>query len=359
VTFNGATTSAATAISVELPPQSVPFTVARLGGFTSGTVEAAATAVIVPGTSPCALCVLGTSGLTLEDTGTGTFTVSETGGNGTTGIIVNSNGTPAADINWSGTVTAPAIDLSGTYTEKHSGGFTPTPKTGVSPVPDPLGALAAPTPTPATIPSLAFSSTSANGLLPSGTYGSISIGGNGSVTIPPGNYSSINVTGSATLTLESGNYFIDGPFWVGGTGSASVIENGGVLLYFTCGSATQIGACASGGQSGGNLGLSGTGNMTLSPQTSGPYANLTVFYDRNDNAALTLSGTPGLSFAGTVYAKDSALSLNGTGATLSSLIVVHSATISGNGTIGVNYDASDNAAVPGAPYLCSLSANNC
>jgi Flp pilus assembly protein TadG len=359
VTFNGASTATATAINVELPPQSVPFTVARLGGFMSGTVEASASAVVVPGTSPCALCVLGTSGLTLDDTGSGTFTVSGTGGGAQAGIVVNSPGTPAAEINGSGTIAAPQIDVTGTYDVKHSGTFQPAPITGTTPVPDPLGNLVAPTPASSTIPSQAYSSNANGGILPSGTYGSVSIGGSGSVTIPPGSYSNINVTGSATLTLESGTYFITGAFTVGGTGSASVIEDGGVLLYFTCSSGSQIAACASGGQSGGSLGLSGTGNMALAPMTTGPYANLTVFYDRNDNAAMTLSGTPGLSFSGTVYAKSSALALNGTGSTLSSLIIVRSATISGNGSIGVSYDASENAAVPGAPYLCSTAANNC
>ena len=358
ITFNGTSTATASAISVEFPPQSVPFSVARLGGFTSGTVGASATAVLVPGTSPCAICVMGSSGVTLNDTGSGTFTVTDAAGSGDAGIMVDSTGTPAAEITGSGSFTASQIDVVGTDYVKHSGTFDPTPITGVSPVADPLGGLTAPTPASATIPSLAYSSNSAGGTLPPNTYGSISLGGGGSVTIPPGNYSSINVTGSALLTLEPGTYFIAGPFSVGGTGGASVSQSGGVLLYFTCSSGSQIAACAS-GQSGGSISLTGTGNMALAPMTTGPYANLTVFYDRNDTAGVTLSGTPGLSFSGTLYAKSSDLALNGTGTTLASLIIVNSATISGTGSIGVNYDASENAAPPGVPYLCSTTANNC
>jgi hypothetical protein len=41
------------------------------------------------------------------------------------------------------------------------------------------------------------------------------------------------------------------------------------------------------------------------------------------------------------------------------LIIVNSASVSGTGGIGVNYDASQNAAPPGSPYLCSTTANNC
>jgi hypothetical protein len=82
-------------------------------------------------------------------------------------------------------------------------------------------------------------------------------------------------------------------------------------------------------------------------------------YDRNDDAGMSASGTPGLTFSGTVYAKDAALALNGTGGTISSMIIVNSAAVSGTGSITVNYDASQNIAPPGAPYLCSTTANNC
>jgi Putative Flp pilus-assembly TadE/G-like len=360
VTFNGTATATASAISVELPPQSVPFTLARLGGFMSGTVEALASAVIVPGTAPCALCVLGPTGLTLDDTGTGSFTVTDASGSGNAGIVVDSTATPAAYINGSGSITAPQIGVVGTYGVKHSGTFQPTPTTGVSPVPDPLGGLAPPAPgNGGAIPTQTYSCNSTCGTLPSGTYGNVSLGGNGTLTIPPGNYNTIGVTGSAVLTLEPGIYFIAGSFTVGGTGGASVYESEGVLLYFTCMSGSQLAACASGGQSGGTLSLSGTGSMTLEPQSTGPYANLTVFYDRNNDAGITLSGTPGLSITGTIYAKSASLALNGTGDTLASYIIVNSATISGNGSIGVNYDASQNLNPPGAPYLCSTTANNC
>jgi Flp pilus assembly protein TadG len=362
ITFNGSSTAAASAISVVLPPQSVPFTVARLGGFTSGTVEASAAAMVTPGISQCALCVLGPTGLTLDDTGTGTFTVTDSPGSGSAGITVNSTATPAAYINGSGTIVAPSIGVVGTYKVKNSGTFDPTPMTHVQPVGDPLGALASPTPSTTTIPSGTFSCNSVCGVLPTTSpcpCGNITLAGSGSLTIPPGNYNTINVGGSSVLTLETGTYFINGAFTVGGTGGASIQESAGVLLYFTCGTTTQLVACSSGGQAGGSLTLSGTGSLTLAPMTTGPYANLTVFYDRNNTGTMSLSGTPGMELSGTIYAKDSALTLNGTGSTIESLIIVNTATISGNGSIGVNYDASANAAPPGVPYLCSTTANNC
>ena len=349
-------------ISVELPPQSVPFTVARLGGFTSGTVEASATAVITPGISPCALCVLSPSGTSLLDSGNGTFQVTDGPGSGNAGITVDSNtttGNGALYDNGSGTIIAPEIGVVGSYSQKHAATVQPTPTTGVQPVPDPLGALPPPTPVTNNIPSASYSCNSNCGTLPSGTYGNVSLTGGATLDIPPGNYNNISVGGNALLTLETGTYFINGAFSVGGTGGASVQESAGVLLYFTCGTATQLSACASGGAAGGSLSLTGTGSMTLAPQTTGTYANLTVFYDRNNNAPMSLSGTPGMELSGTIYAKDAPLSLNGTGTTIESLIIVNTATINGNGTLGVNYTASQNVAPPGVPYLCSTTANNC
>jgi len=341
--------------------------VARLGGFTSGTVEASATAVVVPGVGPCALCLLGPGGLTLDDTGTGTFNVTDAPGSGNAGIIVDSNATPAAYINGSGTITAPAIGVVGTDKVKNAGTFSPTPTDGVTPIPYPLGGLAPPTPPNATIFPGTFSCNSVCGTLPTDPAtgepidGNISMAGNSSLTLPPGNYNNIGLTGGSVLTLLPGIYFIAGSFSVGGTGGASVNESAtpGVMLYFTCSASGQITACVSPGQTGGSLSLGGTGSMTLSPMPTGPYAGLTVFADRNNNAPMSLSGTPGLSFTGTIYAKDAALSINGTGGTIGSMIIVSSATISGTGTINVNYDAGANIRPPGIPYLCSTTANNC
>jgi hypothetical protein len=54
-----------------------------------------------------------------------------------------------------------------------------------------------------------------------------------------------------------------------------------------------------------------------------------------------------MELSGTIYTKDAPLFMNGTGSTIESLIIVNSATINGNGNLGVNYDASANAAPPG------------
>jgi hypothetical protein len=56
---------------------------------------------------------------------------------------------------------------------------------------------------------------------------------------------------------------------------------------------------------------------------------------------------------------DSACGSRPDGSTLAAMIVVNSATVTGSGSIGVNYNVSQNVTPPGTPYLCSTTANNC
>ena len=361
VTFNGASS----AISVVLPPQLVRYAFAQAGALRGTTIETSATAMATVGTSPCAICVLGPSGLTFSDTGSGTFTVTDTDG-GSAGILVDSNASPALKITGSGSLTAPTIGVVGSTGVTGSGTFSPAPATGVQPVSDPLAYLSPP-PSGTTVQAATYtcsgSSCSPNPI-PAGTYSDISVTGGASVTIPPGTYNSISV-GQGGLVLESGIYVITGQFSVPNTSSVTEIANGGstgVLLYFTCssssGGTTQTAACSS-GETGGSLSLTGSPTVDLSPMTSGPYAGVTVFYDRNNSSATQITGGGGIQLSGTFYAKSSALTMNGSGGAISSMVVVGSVTISGGGSLAVDYSSSENAQLPGVPYLCSVQAGNC
>lgn len=329
ITFNGADT----AITVEIPPRPVPFTVARLGGFTSGTVEAEASATIPPAYPPCALCLLGPGGIGIGLKGSGSFAVTDSAGSGEAGIVVDSNAPDAINVSGkSGSISAPSIGVVGNV-HAASSVFSPIPTVGVNPVPDPLAFLAPPTPATTTI-------------LPAVSSG----------TVAPGNYAGISASSNGTTTLESGTYFLTGP--LASSGGGTITTSGPVLIYFTCSSGNQLAACTSPGQAGGSINEGGNSTISLDPMTTGPYAGLTIFFDRNDDSGISLAGTPALT--GTIYAKDSALTLSGTPGTLSSLIVVSSASINGTASVTVNYDKSQNIALPpGVPYLCSTTASNC
>ena len=107
------------------------------------------------------------------------------------------------------------------------------------------------------------------------------------------------------------------------SGSSSITGNG-VLIYNT---------------GGGTINLTGTGTISLSPMTTGAYAGITVFQDRADSAAATMSGGSNVNNSGTFYFPDAALTLSGGSGVgqVGSQFITKSLTFSGTGGINVNY----------------------
>jgi len=205
--------------------------------------------------------------------------------------------------------------------------------------------------------------TSANGVVRQTCTGSCTL------TLTPGIYSSVSITqsGTDTVILGSGTYVFTGVFSITGGGDTTITNgSGGVVLYFTCGSGTTPSACSSGGRPGGSLSLTGTGTteLDLSPMTTGPFAGLTVYYDRNDTSPLSMTASGGSTFEGSVYAKSSAVTITVgiSTATLESMIDVKSLTVTSTGGAGLDVDYNPNDNVPlgsDTPELCSMAANNC
>ena len=61
--------------------------------------------------------------------------------------------------------------------------------------------------------------------------------------------------------------------------------------------------------------------MQLSPPTSGPFAGITIMYDRNNTATSKLSGNSN-GFGGAIYMPAGQLQLTGNGGTLRSRVIV-------------------------------------
>jgi Tfp pilus assembly protein PilX len=309
---------------------------------------------------PCAACLGKKTGDDLDLTSSGSFTV--TGGN----IYDNSSSSPAASISSSGNVTAPTTDVVGTTQTSSSGKFSPTATTGVPQVASFLTMPAAPSltgnatggyvyscpstscpafPTGTTTYSSITLSSSGSASLPAGNYviGSITVGSSGSLTLGAGNYviGSISVSSSGHLNMGAGEYVIDGSFTVSSSGS---VNAPGVLLYFTCaGSLGVPTACAAPGSAGGGLSLTSSGNVTITPPTSGTYAGITIYQDPNDDTTLNLSSSGSLTVSGTLYAPDAPLTDSSSGSveTLQSVIDVASVALSSSGGLNVDYNASD------------------
>ncbi|MBV8452951.1 MAG: hypothetical protein JOZ29_11845, partial [Deltaproteobacteria bacterium] len=219
--------------------------------------------------------------------------------NSSCGIVVCSSSATALSATGNGTVKATATGVAGNYSAAGYVTFTPTPKTGIAPVPDPLAALA-----PPGVPTCSQQAITNNGSysvsgnsqtvnVPAAVYKQgISIGGNsnqvtfsggatygnritlngnlGSVTFNPANYqnggsgNAIAIAGNATTTFTSGTYSFCGPVALTGNNSVTLspgLYNGGINITGNSTVSFNPGTYVIAGG-----GLSVTGNSTLSGQ---------------------------------------------------------------------------------------------
>ncbi|MBU2610485.1 MAG: Tad domain-containing protein [Chloroflexi bacterium] len=235
-------------------------------------------------------------------TGSGNVTV-ENGG-----IFVNSNADQAFRQVGSGNTISDFIQVVGGAVKGGSGSISPwPPTTGVPPINDPFAASVAP---PAK---------------PGGACPSKHITGSGNHTINPGCYSGIRFTGSGKLTMNPGLYWIDsGGFdW---SGSGEIIANE-VLIYIDA--------------NGGEFNMTGSGTLTLSPPTSGPYKGMVLFMDRENTEEVDIAGSGSISsVSGTFYAPASQVELSGSGGytVMDAQIICDTFKITGSGNIRVRFD---------------------
>lgn len=333
--ISGDSSSVPTRIRVRLPVRSVPASFAPVFGVSAMSVSAGATARWRQSTL-CGLCVLSPSILpALSAVGNANVSVTNAG------IVANAVGPLAAQlignarVAANGSIGGPAAP--GGWITRANSSFNPAPIT-MPPTPDPLASAlalcpAAGTPTPCP--------TNAN------EPADVSLAGNSSATLNPGIYHTISFGGNASLTLNPGTYVITGG--LSSAGNATITARG-VTLYFAC--AMYPTPCAP-GEIGASLDLVGNGRIDVSPPTTGPFAGLSVFFDRNNSSvANTFTGNAGLNFSGTVYMASARLSMVGNATmTVNSILVVSAVAFIGNASITINYDPRSNFALD--PYTLS------
>jgi Flp pilus assembly protein TadG len=172
-----------------------------------------------------------------------------------------------------------------------------------------------------------------------GSCTAVSFGGSSNATINPGCYTSITRSGSGDLTLNPGVYYITGNINQGGSGD---ITAHGVLLYMENGS----------------FDMNGSGSLNISPMTSGPYAGLTIYMDRDNTSMLRITGSGGSLFSGTIYAPSSNVILKGSGGTfvVDSQIICSTSELTGSGDLNLKYDPSHNfQPIPATTPLIQLT----
>jgi Flp pilus assembly protein TadG len=297
----------------------------RLVGFPTINISALAE-VSIP--KPCALCLL-------DPGASPALNLSANGGINVSGgdVQVNSSANPAVVLSASGSINAPGTNVVGSVSQQSSGTINPAASTGVVPVPDPLAALPYP-----------------SGPLPNN--GRVDVG-DANRTINPGLYTQWALGGAGNLYLNPGTYVITGPAGESvSVSSAGGIRGTGVTLFFTCANFPAQSCTCPGGAPGSNLKISSDGGLQISAPTSGTYAGVAIFFDRCNTGAIELSANGSTPVTGAIYAKSSALLLTANGNMgLAGLVVVGTATLSGNGGINLAYNPSDPAQRVGAQFL--------
>jgi hypothetical protein len=243
----------------------------------------------------------------LNPTVSGALSISGNVSLGTPGVIAVDSGSAAAiQAGGKAQVSAAAIQEVGGYSLAGNAALSPAPATGIASFADPLAGLPVPT--------------------VSNNQGAVNLSGNQSLTINPGIYTSIKVSGNARLIMNPGVYVLAG----GGmtvTGNASV-SGSGVLIY---NAGSNYSTTGSGGNFGG-ITLSSTGSVSLSAPGSGPYAGVVIFQSRDNNRAMSLSGTAAAGLTGAVYAPAALLTIGGGAQLPQTPLVVNRLQVSGGGS---------------------------
>ena len=290
----------------------------KILGINSETLTARAVATNITGGASGGGCLytLGPPSAAIEGVGiNGNATLNAT----TCGIADNGNYDP---VGGALTVNAGTFGVAGTCSGSGcgKGGATcsqqagPCPTYGTPAAADPLASLAAP------------SQPAASASCP--PKGACDVSASGTMTLQPGTYSSITISKNSTVTLNSGIYYITGSkgntglqFGGGGTVTSAA---GGVMFYFT-GSAT-INAVGGGNK---------TDNVNLSPLSSGTYAGILFYQDPTDTSAPTLGGDDGSIFGGVAYFPSVELTFFGNATNTAGIVIAKAFAMSGHPTVNL------------------------
>lgn len=194
-------------------------------------------------------------------------------------IIVNSSDLKkAVKVGKKSQITADHLLVTGGIEKKSKQWIDAEVHTGVAPTPDPWASL----PTPP------------KGVNRSADDFKQQIGGRTYYDLQPGNYKSLKFDKNEVINMAPGTYYIDG----GGfdlKGSTELTAKG-VVIFNT-------------GKKG--MKFRTTGNITVTPPTSGPYAGISLFQDRTKKAKVEFKRAH-LNISGVVYAPSAQIKFNET-----------------------------------------------
>jgi len=234
------------------------------------------------------------------------------------GMLANTDDPDGIHKEGSGCLAASEYKVAGGYDDSSNSGcdLDPVPETGIAPADDPLASLPSP------------SYTNCVGGGPP-----VNLNGSANYTVMPGVHcTNINVSTSGIVTFLPGIHIFDGAK-LNINGSANV-EGTEVSFYWSEDSAESDG-----------IDIRGGATVTLSSPTSGVYAGVLVYQDRNTttDVVLKLNGGSTMSLDGIIYAPVNAVEFTGGSASDSSSIMVIADTVKlggGGATFLGDFDTS-------------------
>jgi hypothetical protein len=257
---------------------------------------------------------------TLDLTAAGNVTV--TNGGAITVDSQSANG--GATLTNTGNAVADVINLSdGVYNRSNSGDLIGQINYNVPPTPDPLAALPEPPdqpypPAPPPLQGLNYS-----------TNNGVNYSGSAQLDLYPGHYEGINITGSGSVVLHPNTDGTPGIYYIGSQGF-SVTNAGGVsgsnVLLYSAGT--------------GNISLTGSGSVNLSPPTSGTYQGIAVFQERSSNKQINITAQGNMDISGTFYAASAKVSITAQGNltnNIASQWIAWQLAVTGTGSMTVKY----------------------
>ncbi len=219
-------------------------------------------------------------------------------------VQVNSTNSGAVQATNSGYVKATNINISGNYTTSSSGYLSGSIATNAPSVSDPMTNIAAPT---------------TSGLTTRGT-----IPAYGTFTMSPGVYNGgVSIGGGANVTMSPGLYYMKGGSF--SIANGATVNGSGVTIYVDSG--------------GGQISFQGGGVINMSAPTSGTYAGIVMFLDKNSSQGINIANGSTTTVTGTVYAPSATATFaGGASATqLGSQFIVKKMNISNNADIRINW----------------------
>lgn len=236
-------------------------------------------------------------------------------------IMVNSSDSQAAYFGGNINMDAAAVDIVGDVRVVGQPGIPPVNYVD-EPKEDPLAGVPAPTWDPAA------------------DLGTVNVGGGETVNLVPGFYSGGITINNGVLNLSPGIYVLDGEGLriLGGDFYAP-----GCMFYVMGTGSVYIG---------------GNGIVNITPPDPDLYTypgvdvyeGIAIFQARDNTNEGTIIGTSVMDLEGTYYFPSNHMNLGGNATKFGNQLILNTATISGNGTLIINYEGSDFA--PGSrPYL--------